>query len=78
MFGFDTTETQRAGDAVAKEIRSALAATSGYDGLAVYVSYGYGDESLEQVYGSNLPRLTQLKGRWDPDDVFRFFHDLSA
>ena len=78
MFGFNSTETQQAGDAVANEIRSAFAATSGYDGLAVYVSYGHGDESLEQVYGSNLPRLTELKSKWDPDDVFRFFHDLSA
>ena len=77
-FGWNTTETEQAGDAMANVIRSDFVATSGYDDLAVYVSYAHGDESREQMYGSNVPRLVQLKKKWDPDDVFRFYHDLAT
>ncbi|KAI1083648.1 Glucooligosaccharide oxidase [Whalleya microplaca] len=75
-FGFNSTETQQAGEEAAEAVRSDFVKTSGYDGLAVYVSYGHGDETLEQLFGSNLPRLTQLKNEWDPDNVFRFYHAL--
>ncbi|KAI3322751.1 Glucooligosaccharide oxidase [Xylariaceae sp. AK1471] len=75
-FGFNSTETEAAGEAVAQAVRSDYAETGGYDGLAVYVSYGHGDETLEEVFGSNLPRLTKLKKRYDPDNVFRYYHAL--
>ncbi|ROV98478.1 hypothetical protein VPNG_08539 [Cytospora leucostoma] len=75
-FTFETAEAEKAGDTSAEQIRSALAATSGYDGLAVYVSYAHGDETLEQYYGDNLQRLIELKSQWDPDSVFRFYHPL--
>jgi FAD/FMN-containing dehydrogenase len=56
-----------------KEIRSQLAASSGYDDLAVYINYAQGDETLEQIYGENkLPRLSALKREYDPKNVFRF------
>ena len=77
-FGWNTTETEKAGDAMANVIRSDFVATSSYDDLAVYVSYAHGDESRKQMYGSNVPRLVQLKKKWDPDDVFRFYHDLAT
>ena len=77
-FGWNTTETEQAGDTMAAVVRSDFVATSGYDDLAVYVSYAHGDESREQMYGSNLPRLVQLKNEWDPDNVFRFYHDLAT
>lgn len=77
-FGWNSTETEQAGDAMADVVRSDFVATSGYDDLAVYVSYAHGDESREQMYGSNVPRLVQLKSEWDPDDVFRFYHDLAT
>ncbi|KAL8786720.1 MAG: hypothetical protein Q9195_008095 [Heterodermia aff. obscurata] len=76
-FGWNTTETEQAGDALGNLIRSDFVATSGYDDLAVYVSYAHGDESREQMYGSNVPRLVKLKQKWDPDNVFRFYHDLA-
>ncbi|KAI0147393.1 Glucooligosaccharide oxidase [Xylariaceae sp. FL1272] len=69
-------ETQQAGAEAAFNIRSAFAETSGYDGLAVYVSYAHGDETLEEMYGSNLPRLLELKKKWDPKNLFRFFQNL--
>ncbi|KAI1365579.1 FAD-binding domain-containing protein [Xylaria arbuscula] len=56
---------------VAKELRADLAATSGYPGLSAYVSYAFGDETLEEMYGQDkLPRLLKLKEQWDPDNRF--------
>lgn len=60
-----------------KKIRSQLAATSGYDDLAVYVNYAWGDETPAQMYGaSNLPRLVALKQKYDPDNFFSFYNAL--
>ncbi|KAL4913598.1 hypothetical protein BDW62DRAFT_220572 [Aspergillus aurantiobrunneus] len=59
------------------KVRETLAATSGYDGLAVYVNYARGDESLVQRYGeTKLPKLVELKRKYDPHNVFRFHHPL--
>jgi hypothetical protein len=64
-------------DKFAVALRSDLTATSGYDDLAVYQNYAWGDETLEQIYGKRkLPRLARLKARYDPDNVFRFYHAL--
>ncbi|KAI0108565.1 Glucooligosaccharide oxidase [Nemania sp. FL0031] len=75
-FGWNSTETESAGETVAQAIRSDYAETGGYDGLAVYVSYAHGDETLEQLFGSNLPKLTQLKQKYDPNNVFAYYHAL--
>ncbi|KAI0393715.1 Glucooligosaccharide oxidase [Xylariaceae sp. FL0594] len=75
-FGFNSTETEAAGEATAKAVRDDYASLSGYNGLTVYVSYGHGDETLEQIFGSNLPRLKKLKRKYDPDNVFRFYHAI--
>ncbi|KAI0200233.1 hypothetical protein F4808DRAFT_461098 [Astrocystis sublimbata] len=59
------------------ELRNDLAATSGFPGLAVYVSYSHGDETLEQRYGSaKLPKLVALKKKWDPKNMFGFSNPL--
>lgn len=64
-------------DEFAVGLRSDLVATSGYDDLAVYLNYAWGDETLEQIYGKEkLPRLAKLKAQYDPDNVFRFYHAL--
>lgn len=64
-------------DKFAVALRSDLAATSGYDGLAVYQNYAWGDETMEQIYGARkLPKLAKLKAQYDPDNVFRFYHNL--
>ncbi|RFU78524.1 fad binding domain [Trichoderma arundinaceum] len=73
---WNSAKTQQAGDALMREIRSDYAATGGYDGLAVYASYTHGDETPQQLFGSALPRLTQLKKTWDPEGVFNFFHPI--
>lgn len=68
---------EEAANALGRELRSEFAATSGYPDLSVYVSYAWGDETLEQIYGKEkLPRLAALKKKWDPDNVFRYNHAL--
>ncbi|OJI98007.1 hypothetical protein ASPVEDRAFT_49867 [Aspergillus versicolor CBS 583.65] len=63
--------------ATAQAIREELAATSGYGGLAVYLNYAHGDETIEEVYSERkLPRLAELKRMYDPDNVFRYYHAL--
>lgn len=64
-------------EALAKELRTSFADTSGYPDLAVYVSYAHGDETLEQRYGADkLPRLAALKKKWDPSNVFAYNNAL--
>ncbi len=63
--------------ATGRAIREELAETSGYGGLAVYLNYAHGDETLEEVYSERkLPRLAELKRKYDPDNVFRYYHAL--
>ncbi|KAK4992368.1 hypothetical protein LTR50_001126 [Elasticomyces elasticus] len=76
-FSADDTTTLSAVEALAKELRTSFAATSGYPDLAVYVSYAHGDETLDQRYGANkLPRLAALKKKWDPSNVFAYNNAL--
>lgn len=35
-----------------------------------YSNFAHGDESLEAIYGDSLPRLRELKRKWDPEGVF--------
>lgn len=66
-------------DAFGKKWRSAFQNTSGFDSPQTYVNYGHGDESNEVLYSAtNLPKLRELKELWDPDNVFRFHHDIVA
>lgn len=53
-----------------RKIRSLWAEGSGLDEFQCYVNYGYGDESLEAVYGKSLPRLKELKKVWDKHGRF--------
>ncbi|KAI1810883.1 FAD-binding domain-containing protein [Poronia punctata] len=63
----------------AVELRDDIVATSGYPDLSAYVSYAYGDETPEQKFGKDkLPRLLQLKKKWDPKNVFRYCNPLPS
>ncbi|KAK3292854.1 FAD binding domain-containing protein [Chaetomium fimeti] len=45
----------------------------------IYVNYAFGDEPLEQMYGSEpwrLERLRAAKAKYDPDNVFRFYNPI--
>jgi hypothetical protein len=35
-----------------------------------YANFAHGDESLEAIYGSSLPKLREVKKKWDPKGVF--------
>ncbi len=45
-----------------------------------YLNYSDGDEPIERIraaYGnSNFERLRRLKRRYDPDNLFRFNHNI--
>jgi hypothetical protein len=56
---------------------SAYNATSGFQGLQTYVSYARGTEGLVSMYGKEkLPRLLDLKKKWDPQALFSFNNPL--
>ncbi|KAI1174461.1 FAD-binding domain-containing protein [Nemania sp. FL0916] len=67
---------EQAANELGRSLRDEFASTSGFPDLSVYVSYAYGDEKLEQIYGDNLRRLVALKKKWDPENVFRFNNGL--
>ena len=54
--------------------KKAYAAIKPFGGSQRYVNYlnhdDAGDEALAAVYGPNLPRLRQIKRKYDPDNVF--------
>jgi hypothetical protein len=35
-----------------------------------YINFAHGDEDLEDIYGESLPRLRELKKKWDPENRF--------
>lgn len=47
------------------------------DDLYSYVNFGFGDEYLSTVYGSNVHRLQALKQKYDPHGRFNQFFPLS-
>ncbi|KAI0122728.1 FAD binding domain-containing protein [Daldinia grandis] len=56
-----------------RAIRSYLAPTN----LSAYINFSHGDETLDAVYGSSLPRLRQLKQKYDPKGRFNQWFPLS-
>ncbi|KAH7074518.1 FAD binding domain-containing protein [Paraphoma chrysanthemicola] len=53
-----------------QDVRELWRKNSGRRKPASYINFAHGDESLEEVYGENLPRLQELKRRWDPENRF--------
>jgi hypothetical protein len=42
-----------------------------------YVNYAYGEETLEEMYGTeNLGKLQRLKALYDPHNRFRYYAPL--
>lgn len=35
-----------------------------------YINFAHGDETPEAIYGASLPKLKQLKKKYDPAGVF--------
>lgn len=51
--------------------RANLQVTSGFSTPHVYFNYAFGDEGPAAWYSeANLPKLRELKAKWDPDYVF--------
>lgn len=56
--------------------RNEFQATAGTSKLSIYVNYAHGDEGPAVWYGDNLPRLQQLKKKWDPNGRFNSYNPI--
>ncbi|RYP52203.1 hypothetical protein DL768_002594 [Monosporascus sp. mg162] len=43
-----------------------------------YANYSYVESRPRRLFGANYNRLVELKGKYDPKNVFRSWHDLSG
>ncbi|KAI1503405.1 FAD binding domain-containing protein [Biscogniauxia marginata] len=60
-----------------QRVRSYWAASAGTEAPSSYINFAHGDEPLDQIYGSSLPRLQQLKQKYDPKKRFNQWFPLS-
>ena len=73
----DNTSTEASIEFLPDQMRLAIAETAGTDGLAAYVGFSKGDESLESLFSrDNLPALAELKTKYDPEGWFNAYHPL--
>ncbi|KAI9689211.1 MAG: hypothetical protein M1822_000949 [Bathelium mastoideum] len=63
---YANTSLDAAANAWGSTTRTLLRSTDGVQGHANYVNFAHGDESLNDIYGPNLPRLQTLKRQYDP------------
>ncbi|KAL4788396.1 hypothetical protein BJX76DRAFT_316411 [Aspergillus varians] len=47
-------------------------------GTGLYANYAGHDVPVKAIFGDNLPRLQELKKKYDPDNVFRKWHNIKA
>ncbi|KAK1248864.1 hypothetical protein MKX08_007084 [Trichoderma sp. CBMAI-0020] len=59
-----------------KNARNEFQETAGTSELSIYVNYAHGDEGPAVWYGDNLPRLQQLKKKWDPHGRFNSYNPI--
>ena len=61
------------GSAITRWVDNAIAAMRPFGATGDYINYLSADDetSVARAYGSNYQRLTTLKRRYDPDNVFR-------
>ncbi|KAI9925944.1 hypothetical protein MW887_005750 [Aspergillus wentii] len=46
------------------------------DGVGVYANYAGHEVNSKQIFGDNIARLQKLKIKYDPNNVFRKWHDM--
>lgn len=72
-YGYNDTALENTVNTFAQNARAKFSAKSGFSDDRVYVSYGHGDEAAEVLYSAqNLPRLRELRRKWDPSGQFGF------
>ncbi|PVI05760.1 FAD-binding domain-containing protein [Periconia macrospinosa] len=59
-----------------EEVRSLWRSSSGFEQSRAYLNFAHGDEPLEEIYGESLPRLKELKKKWDPEAKFNQFFPI--
>ncbi|KAL7627699.1 hypothetical protein AAE478_001893 [Parahypoxylon ruwenzoriense] len=60
-----------------RKVRSYWAASAGTQSPSAYINFAHGDEPLQNIYGSSLSRLQQLKQKYDPHKRFNQWFPLS-
>lgn len=71
----DSTRDQQAKQ-LGDQLRQILYQASGLPDIRAYVNYAYGDETTQQLYGSDQwrqSRLQALKAKYDPQGKFSFY-----
>jgi FAD/FMN-containing dehydrogenase len=76
MIAFESTWTDpRDNDANIRWARDAHASMSRFASAGIYLNFpGFGEEKVEMAraaYGENFARLSQIKAKYDPDNLFR-------
>ncbi|PYI11870.1 FAD-binding domain-containing protein [Aspergillus sclerotiicarbonarius CBS 121057] len=66
-------------DSFEREFRDRLVNISGKDELEVYMQFSHGDEGADAWFSAaNVPKLRELKRRYDPLDLFRFYNSVDV
>ncbi|KAJ6036379.1 hypothetical protein N7540_000658 [Penicillium herquei] len=60
----------------AGKVRDDWRATSGLETNSTYINFAFGDETLDDIYGQNVPQLRDLKAQYDPENKFDQFFPL--
>ncbi|GLA24796.1 hypothetical protein AnigIFM63326_001079 [Aspergillus niger] len=69
----DNSTLDNAVNSFMRSIRSQFQLTSGFSEMEIYLNYAHGDEGADVWYSpQHLPKLSQLKSKWDPDELFSF------
>ncbi|KAF2229869.1 Glucooligosaccharide oxidase [Viridothelium virens] len=67
---YTDAELDSAANAWGLSVRKLLRSSDGLPEHANYVNFAHGDESLQDIYGTSLPRLQSLKKQYDPGNRF--------
>ncbi|KAH7386628.1 FAD binding domain-containing protein [Phaeosphaeria sp. MPI-PUGE-AT-0046c] len=73
---YDDEALDEEGVTFGKAVRELWQKNSGLGSNASYVNFLHGDEPLEEIYGDSLPRLQELKHKWDPENKFNQWFNI--